>query len=197
LAVTSEAEVIGEKLPALIEKADRKQTHSHGYDKAKTEIKRYINHELKKLFDEDVATIVMEDVKRLKDGKRGKWSRSINRKFGFWMYGHAIRRVKELGEGGGVHCPQVPPAYTSQTCPLCGHKERLNRHGGWFRCRRCGFSHDADYVGALNILSRFTGEPIVPQMIKPQLEYLSIKEVTIVTQIINSQVSGGVRIGKT
>jgi len=174
LAVTSEAEVMGEKLPALIAKADRKQKHSRQYYKAKAEIKRYINHELKKLFNDDVATIVMEDLKRLKNGKRGKWSRSINRKFGFWIYGHALRRVQELAEVAGVQCPLVRPAYTSQTCPLCGHSEKLNRQGEWFKCRRCGFEHDADYVGALNILSRFTGEPIVPQVIKPQLEYFSI-----------------------
>jgi len=174
LAVTSEAEVVGEKLPELIEKADRKKPYSKGYYRAKEEIKRYVNQELKKLFSGDVATLVMEDLRQLKSGKRGTWSRAVNRQFGFWIYGHALRRVKELGEVGGVHCPQVPPAYTSQRCPLCGHTEKLNRRGERFQCRRCGLEHDADYVGALNILSRFTGEPIVPQVIKPQLEYFSI-----------------------
>jgi transposase len=173
LAVTSAAEVIGEKLPELIEKADRKKPYSKGYDRAKAEIKRYVNRELKKLFNDNLAVLVTEELKRLKDGKRGKWSKAVNRKFGFWIYGHALRRVKELGEVGGVHCPQVRPAYTSQRCPLCGHQEKLNRQGEQFKCRRCGFEHDADYVGALNILSRFTGEPIVPQMIKP-LECFSI-----------------------
>jgi len=174
LAVTSDAEVMGEQLPELIEKADRKQKYSRGYDRAKTEIKRYINHELKKLFDHEVATLVMEELKRLKDSKRGVWSRSVNRRFEFWIYGQALKRVKELCEVAGVQRPLVPPAYTSQTCPLCGQAERLNRQGERFTCRQCGLSHDADYVGALNILSRFTGEPIVPQMIKPQLECFSI-----------------------
>jgi transposase len=173
LGVTSDGEVVGEKLPALIEKADRRKPHSKGHDQAKAEIKRYINHELKKLFSDDLAVLVMEKLKRLRDGKRGKWSRAVNRKFGFWIYGHALKRVKELGEVGGVHCPQVRPAYTSQRCPLCGHQEKLNRQGERFKCRRCGFEHDADYVGALNLLSRFTGEPIVPQVIKP-LECFSI-----------------------
>jgi transposase len=174
LGVTSEGQVVGEKLPALIEKADRKQNYSRGYYQAKAEIKRYVNHELKKLFD-DVATLVMEDLKRLKDGKRGWWSKGTNRKFGFWIYGHAMRRTRELAEVAGVQRPLVPPAGTSQTCPLCGHSEKLNRQGERFQCRRCGFSHDADYVGALNILCRFTGEPIVPQAVKPQLEYFSIQ----------------------
>jgi len=67
-----------------------------------------------------------------------------------------------------------PTELGPRSFPLCGHAEKLNRQGERFTCRRCGFSHDADYVGALNILSRFTGEPIVPQAIKPQLEYFSI-----------------------
>lgn len=44
----------------------------------------------------------------------------------------------------------------------------MNRNGESFRGLGCGFSHDADYVGSLNILSRFTGEPVVPRSVKPE-----------------------------
>jgi IS605 OrfB family transposase len=175
LGVTSEGEVIGAELRSLIEKADSKKPKSNAYYRAKAEIKNYINRELKKLFRRDVGTIVVEDLKRLKDGKRGKWGKDINRKFGFWIYGHALRRIQELAEVAGVQRQRVPPRGTSQTCPLCGHAETLNRQGERFKCRRCGFSHDADYVGALNILSRFSQQPIVADAIKLQLEYFSIK----------------------
>jgi len=75
-----------------------------------------------------------------------------------------LRRLRQLCEVAGVQCHTVAAAYTSQRCPECGHTERLNRTGEWFECRQCGYADDADYVGALNILARFTGEFTVPQV---------------------------------
>jgi len=170
LAVTSTGKVLGEDVKNLIEKADRKKPKSKAYYRAKAEIKNYVNRELKKLFDGPVGTIVLEDLKRLKDGKRGKWSKAMNREFGFWIYGHALRRIQELAEVAGVQQPRVPARGTSSTCPLCRHAEKLNRQGEVFQCRRCGLRHDADYVGALNILSRFSQQPIVADAIRPQIE---------------------------
>ena len=47
----------------------------------------------------------------------------------------------------------VPPQYTSQTCPCCGHVSAENRKTqAKFRCVECGFEENADVVGAINIL---------------------------------------------
>lgn len=43
----------------------------------------------------------------------------------------------------------VREEYTSQTCPCCG---ALNKCGELYHCKGCGFRHDRDVVGALNIL---------------------------------------------
>lgn len=49
----------------------------------------------------------------------------------------------------------VPPQYTSQTCPACGHVSKDNRvTRAKFACTQCGFEEHADLVGAINILSR-------------------------------------------
>jgi putative transposase len=49
----------------------------------------------------------------------------------------------------------VRPAYTSQTCPRCGHVGSSNRLSTrLFRCQRCGFQHNANFVAALNIAAR-------------------------------------------
>jgi transposase len=49
----------------------------------------------------------------------------------------------------------VRPAYTSQTCPRCGHVSPSNRPSTrLFRCQRCGFQHNANFVASLNIASR-------------------------------------------
>lgn len=50
---------------------------------------------------------------------------------------------------------KVPPAYTSQTCPVCGHCEAKNRPTqAKFKCLCCGHTDNADHVAALNILAR-------------------------------------------
>ena len=47
----------------------------------------------------------------------------------------------------------VPPQYTSQTCPCCGHVSADNRQTqARFQCVECGFEENADVVGAINIL---------------------------------------------
>ncbi len=48
----------------------------------------------------------------------------------------------------------VNPAYSSQTCPSCGHVSRLNRKGIDFVCRQCGRRSHADVVGGINLRRR-------------------------------------------
>lgn len=50
---------------------------------------------------------------------------------------------------------RVNPAYTSQTCPECTHVHPGNRPDrDTFRCQRCGYVDEADFVGARNVLKR-------------------------------------------
>lgn len=47
----------------------------------------------------------------------------------------------------------VPPQNTSRTCPWCGHVSGDNRRSqAEFACVACGFTENADLVGAINIL---------------------------------------------
>ena len=47
----------------------------------------------------------------------------------------------------------VPPANTSRTCPECDHVSGNNRRTqAQFQCVECGFSENADLVGAINVL---------------------------------------------
>jgi putative transposase len=49
----------------------------------------------------------------------------------------------------------VPAHHTSQTCPACGHVSAENRQTqAHFECVDCGYSNNADVVGALNVLAR-------------------------------------------
>ena len=57
----------------------------------------------------------------------------------------------------GYSYVEVPPDYTSQTCPVCSCCSSLNRSktdSKKFRCTCCGYEDDADHVGAINIRNR-------------------------------------------
>lgn len=48
---------------------------------------------------------------------------------------------------------KVDPAYTSQTCPICGHTEKANRNKKLhlFCCKNCGYKSNDDRIGAMNL----------------------------------------------
>lgn len=151
LITDSDGYYYGTRIKALTEKAARKQQGSKADGRVRAEIKNYIGQTVHQVVDGE-ANIAIEDLKRLKDGKSGKWSKRINRQFRYWFYALTLKRIQECAEVIGVQCRQVPPQYTSQTCPSCGHVERANRQGERFRCLRCGFCGDADHTAARNIL---------------------------------------------
>ena len=41
--------------------------------------------------------------------------------------------------------------YTSQTCFKCGYKEKANRNGAKFKCKKCGHMSHADLNASKNI----------------------------------------------
>jgi predicted RNA-binding Zn-ribbon protein involved in translation (DUF1610 family) len=60
----------------------------------------------------------------------------------------------KLAERGG-RLVEVPAAYTSQTCPVCGHVSAANRQNqADFVCVACGHAANADTNAAINILRR-------------------------------------------
>lgn len=49
----------------------------------------------------------------------------------------------------------VSPQYTSQCCPACCHMAKENRTTqSLFSCVKCGYTENADVVGAINVLKR-------------------------------------------
>lgn len=49
---------------------------------------------------------------------------------------------------------KVNPAYTSQTCPICGNIDKKNRNHRMFLCTKCHHTDDADINAAKNIKNR-------------------------------------------
>jgi len=68
---------------------------------------------------------------------------------------HEFRRqleYKQTWSGGWLLA--LPPQNTSRTCPACSHVSADNRRTqSRFACVECGFTENADLVGAMNILA--------------------------------------------
>lgn len=55
----------------------------------------------------------------------------------------------------GAVLTSVPPQYTSQTCPACGHVAKENRATqDKFECIECGYENNADINAAQNIMQK-------------------------------------------
>lgn len=90
-----------------------------------------------------------------KHGKNVKQKSGLNRSILDQGWGEFIRQLKYKMDWSGGIVVDVPPQYTSQTCPCCGHIHKNNRKTReTFSCVECGYENHADVVGAKNVLSR-------------------------------------------
>ncbi|MDE0612360.1 MAG: transposase [Gammaproteobacteria bacterium] len=83
-----------------------------------------------------------------KPGKNVKSKSGLNRQILASAWG-----TLELCLNYKMEVRKVPPAYTSQTCHLCGHVDKDSRKKTDFKCTACGHADDADVNAALNILA--------------------------------------------
>lgn len=91
----------------------------------------------------------------------GKCSKKINHEVSRTGISGLKKKIESKCEELGIGLTKVNPAYTSQTCPNCSHRNKGNRNLEVFRCKSCGFTANADQVGAINILKRFQGAKVV------------------------------------
>ena len=63
----------------------------------------------------------------------------------------------KLKRNGGEFI-KVGPKYSPQTCPKCGHISKENRKTqAKFKCIKCGYYGNADYVASVNLLKLGAG----------------------------------------
>ena len=70
-----------------------------------------------------------------------------------WPYYDLEQKLKYKAYRHGCNVISVDPAYTSQTCPKCGHTEKANRDKKKhiFCCKRCGYTSNDDRTAAMNL----------------------------------------------
>lgn len=73
-----------------------------------------------------------------------------------WPYFDLERKLNYKAALMGQMVIKVDPAYTSQTCPLCGRKDKRSRirKKHLFRCTACRYKSNDDRVAAINLYSK-------------------------------------------
>lgn len=155
LITTSEKEFIGNDIKFLIGVIKRKKQGSKAYVRAKKTLKYQMNKVVKDYFDTtDLRLVVVEKLDNLKRSASGR-SKEFRKTLSHWNYRELLEIIQKHTENNRVSFRSVNPYKTSQMCPKCNHTQRENRKGENFKCLKCGFSEQADYVGSLNIRDRF------------------------------------------
>lgn len=98
-------------------------------------------------------------VLELLDIKEFNKSRKLNGDLSTFARGKLQKKLMSELNWKGFDYVEVPPDFTSQTCPVCGYRcsdNRSKENSKLFKCGCCSYSDDADHAGALNIQSRAT-----------------------------------------
>ena len=144
MMVTSDAQFIGENLKSTIINNQNKKTRY-------TFIDNETNRLIKELNLDDTKMIILENLKNVKKGTRGKFPRYLNRLLSFWSYSKVINKLKLLCEEKGIRIKLKSPYKTSQRCSYCGKIDKRNRKKEKFLCLNCGYEANADYNAAKNL----------------------------------------------
>lgn len=96
--------------------------------------------------------IILEDLKDMRDNI--SYGRVLNRRLHTIPFRLMQSYITYKAEFEDITVAEVSAAYTSQTCPECGHRSPGNRRKRRYKCRSCGFQDHADRVATVNIGNR-------------------------------------------
>jgi transposase len=93
----------------------------------------------------------LADIRSASERVKGK-SRYFNVS---WPYYDLEQKIIYKAALRGQMVIKVDPAYTSQTCPVCGRRDRASRDKSkhLFRCTGCGYTSNDDRIAAMNLHS--------------------------------------------
>jgi len=152
LITTSEGQFIGKDFNKIYEKIARKKQGSKTFKRALIERNNEINRLINKELDlSEVKIVKIEDLKNLKKGIKGRFRKQFNNKLQRWTYRQVLAKLERKCEDEAVQILKVPPAFTSQVCPVCLFRHKDNRKGEKFLCLNCGYENHSDIIGAVNI----------------------------------------------
>ncbi len=103
----------------------------------------------KNIANMNCSVFALEDLSRI---NRQRWvTKGLKVKLHQWPYRQFEEFLRYKAEERGKQVVFIDPTCTSQQCSRCGHIDRENRVGGWFRCLKCGCQMGADLNASRNI----------------------------------------------
>lgn len=146
---------------------------------------KYSRHLVNKAIDQGVGTIVagdcssihqIEKQQRRKGSKGEQKEQAKNQKVNQGQEQRLWKMIKYKFEREGGKAKLTNESFSTQTCPVCGNRHKPKDR--IYSCE-CGFSHDRDAVGAINIYNKVSqtslrsGRLARPSGLKynPQLSY--------------------------
>lgn len=164
------------KLAKYQRRMAHKQKFSNNWKKAKAKVqkthtqianaRRDFLHKATTTISQNYAVVFVEDLQvsnlsksaagtAEKPGKNVAAKSGLNKAILDQGWGEFRRQLDYKTAWNGGMLFAVPPQYTSQTCPCCGHVSADNRQTqARFACVACGYENNADVVGAVNVLER-------------------------------------------
>ena len=103
-------------------------------------------------------------VLELLDIKEFNKSRKLNGDLSAFARGKLQQKLMSELNWYGYDYVEVPPDFTSQTCPICSYRNAENRskvNSKIFKCGCCGYEDDSDHIGAVNIRNRATDRELL------------------------------------
>ena len=94
----------------------------------------------------NVKVIKLEQLQNIRSTTRT--SRKNNHNLHTWSFYRLAQFIEYKAKLAGISVEYVNPAYTSQSCPVCGHVHHANDRN--YTCA-CGFHIHRDLLGAMNI----------------------------------------------
>ena len=111
-------------------------------------------------------TIVIGDLKGIRDNI--KYSKKSNQKLHQWAFARIAQKICYKAELAGIKVVSESEAYTSQTCPKCGHRKKPKNRN--YHCKQCDFKYHRDGIGAINLFNKVSGlinNPVVGALASP------------------------------
>ncbi|TSE35493.1 RNA-guided endonuclease InsQ/TnpB family protein [Tepidimonas charontis] len=110
--------------------------------------------------------LALEELKGIRN--RTRFRKAQRAKMGGWALAQLRAFVEYKARLAGVEVVYINPAYTSQTCAVCGHVSKANRPSQTeFRCVACGHADHADVNAASNIRCLARASVNTPKVSEP------------------------------
>jgi IS605 OrfB family transposase len=115
--------------------------------------------------------LALEELKGIRN--RTRFRKAQRAKMGGWAFAQLRAFVEYKARLAGVEVVYINPAYTSQTCAVCGHVSKANRPSQTeFRCVACGHADHADVNAARNIRCLARASVNTPKVSEPHQDLL-------------------------